>query len=51
MQITIPLSHFADYLNEVKHKRQTWLDETEWLIVNFRFDTDTATYQLPDSAT
>ena len=44
MQITIPLSHFVDYLNEVKQKRRCWLDETEWLIDNFRFDNERAAY-------
>jgi hypothetical protein len=44
MQITIPLSHFVDYLNEVKQKRRTWLYETEWLMDNFRFDNESAAY-------
>ena len=44
MEITIPLSHFVDYLNEVKQKRRTWLDETEWLIDNFRFDNESAAF-------
>jgi len=44
MQITIPLSHFVHYLNEVQQKRRTWLDETEWLIDNFRFDNESAVY-------
>ena len=44
MQITIPLSHFAGYLNDVKQRKKTWLDEPEWLIDNFRFDNESASY-------
>jgi len=44
MQITIPLSHFVAYLNEVKQKRRTWLDEIEWLMDNFRFDNENVAY-------
>ena len=44
MEITFPLSHFVDYLNEVKQKRRTWLNETEWLIDNFRFDNESVAY-------
>src|SRR5262245_25548748 len=44
MQITIPLSHFVGYLNDVKQRKRTWLDEPEWLIDNFRFDNETAFY-------
>jgi hypothetical protein len=51
MQIIIPLSHFVDYLNQVKQKRRTWLDETEWLIDNFRFDNESAAYDPPPEPT
>jgi len=44
MQMTIPLSHFVGYLNDVKQERRTWLDEPEWLIDNFRFDNESAAY-------
>ncbi len=44
MQIKIPLSHFVAYLNEVTQKRRTWLDETRWLMDNFRFDNESAAY-------
>jgi hypothetical protein len=44
MQIIIPLSHFVGYLNDVKQKRRTWLNETEWLMDNFRFDNENAAY-------
>jgi hypothetical protein len=44
MEITISLSHFVDYLDEVKQKRRTWLDETDCLVDNFRFDNESATY-------
>ena len=44
MEITISLSHFVDYLDEVKQKRRTWLDETDWLVDNFPFDNESATY-------
>jgi hypothetical protein len=48
MQIAIPLNHFVDYLNHVKQKRRSWLDETEWLIDNFRFDNESAVYNQPE---
>ena len=44
MQITIPLSRFVDYLNGVKQKRRTWLNETEWLMDNFQFDNENVAY-------
>lgn len=44
MEITIPLSRFVDYLNAMKQKSRTWLHETEWLVDNFRFDNESATY-------
>ena len=44
MQITIPLSHFVAYVNDVKQKRRTRLDETKWLMDNFCFDNEHAAY-------
>jgi hypothetical protein len=44
MQITIPLSHFVAYINDVKQKRRTRLDETKWLMDNFRFDNEHAAF-------
>ena len=53
MQIRIPLSHFLDYLNE-KDRKFPRLNETEWLLRNFRFDDHVAQYEpepLPESDT
>lgn len=49
-EITIPLSHFVAYLNEVKGTGRTWpnLDEKEWLVENFRFDNENAAYDLSE---
>jgi hypothetical protein len=44
MEIKIPLAHFVDYLNQVKQKGRTWLDETAWLVDNFQFDNESAAY-------
>jgi hypothetical protein len=49
MEITIPLSHFVAYLNEVKVKGRTWpyLNPKDWLLENFRFDDENAAYDPP----
>jgi hypothetical protein len=56
IEISVPLSHFLDYLKSVKEKGRTFphLNEVEWLLRNFRCDDQVAQYEpepLPESDT
>jgi hypothetical protein len=45
-EIKVPLSHFTDYLAQVKEKRPDFphLDEVGWLTDNFKFSDTQAEY-------
>ena len=46
MEIAVPLSHFAGYLAEVVQRERRWpqLKQTEWILDNFKYDNQTATF-------